>query len=332
MPGKNDFTALVLEETDGKITSSLQTLADDSLPDGDVTIDVAYSTLNYKDGMILAGLGNLVKNYPHVPGIDLVGTVSECSSPGFKPGDRVILTGFRVGEIHWGGYATRARVQSGWLVRVPDGLTVRRAMALGTAGLTAMMAVMVLEEHGLEQGGEVLVTGAAGGVGSVAVALLAALGHRVAASTGRPETHSYLKDLGAANIIERSELETPPQGSLGTERWAGAIDNVGGSTLATVLGTLSRGGSCAAVGLAAGPRLETTVIPFLLRGINLLGIDSGHCPMDRRRQAWRRLAAEMPMDKLDAMTSEAPLSGVADLGGKILQGQVRGRTVIDVQA
>ena len=331
MPGKNEFTALVLEETDGKVTSSLQTLADDSLPAGDVTIDVAYSTLNYKDGMILAGLGNLVKSYPHVPGIDLVGTVTDSSSPEYNPGDQVILTGWRVGEIHWGGYATRARVQSGWLVRVPDGLTLRRAMALGTAGLTAMMAVMVLEEHGLEQGGEVLVTGAAGGVGSVAVALLAALGHRVAASTGRSETHGYLRDLGAAAIIERSELETPPKGPLGSERWAGAIDNVGGSTLATVLGTLNRGGSCAAVGLAAGTWLETTVIPFLLRGVNLLGIDSSHCPVDRRRQAWRRLAAEMPMDKLDAMTSEAPLSGIADLGGKILQGQVRGRTVIDVQ-
>ena len=332
MPGKNDFTALVLEETDGEVTSSLQTLTDESLPDGDVTIDVAYSALNYKDGMILAGIGNMVKSYPHVPGIDLVGAVSLSSSPEFKPGDQVILTGWRVGEIHWGGYATKARARSGWLVRVPDGLTPRRAMALGTAGLTAMMSVMALEEHGLEQGGEVLVTGAAGGVGSVAVALLAALGHRVAASTGRPETHGYLRDLGAATLIDRTELETPPEGSLGPERWAGAIDNVGASTLATVLGTLCRGGSCAAVGLAAGPRLETTVIPFLLRGVNLLGIDSGHCPMDRRREAWRRLAAEMPMDKLDAMTSEAPLSGVADLGGKILQGRVRGRTVIDVRA
>ena len=192
------------------------------------------------------------------------------------------------------------------------------------------MSVMVLEEHGLVPNGEVLVTGAAGGVGSVAVALLAALGHRVAASTGRPETHGYLRDLGAATIIERSELETPPKGSLGSERWAGAIDNVGSSTLATVLGTLVRGGSCASVGLAAGPRLETTVIPFLLRGVNLLGIDSGFCPMDRRQRAWGRLAAEMPMDKLDAMTSEATLSEVAGLGGKILQGQVRGRTVIDV--
>ncbi len=332
MPGKNEFTALVLEESDGKVTSSLQTLSDDSLPDGDVTIDVAYSTLNYKDGMILAGLGNLVKSYPHVPGIDLVGTVSECRSLEFKPGDQVILTGWRVGEIRWGGYATRVRALSEWLVRVPDGLTVRRAMALGTAGLTAMMSVMVLEEHGLKPNGEVLVTGAAGGVGSVAVALLAALGHRVAASTGRAETHGYLKDLGAATIIERSELETPPKGPLGSERWAGAIDNVGGSTLATVLGTLNRRGSCAAVGLVAGPRLETTVIPFLLRGINLLGIDSGHCPIDQRRQAWRRLAADMPMDKLDAMTSEAPLSALPDLGGKILQGQVRGRTVIDVRA
>ncbi len=332
MPGKNEFTALVLELTDGKVTSSLQSLTEESLPDRDVTIDVVYSALNYKDGMILAGLGDMVKSCPHVPGIDLVGTVSESSSPDFKPGDQVILTGWRVGEIHWGGYATRTRAKSEWLVRVPDGLSAKRTMALGTAGLTAMMSLMALEEHGIEPNGEVLVTGAAGGVGSVAVALLAALGHRVAASTGRPETHDYLRDLGAAAIIERSELETPPKGSLGSERWAGAIDNVGASTLATVLGTLVRGGSCAAVGLAAGPRLETTVIPFLLRGVNLLGIDSGHCPLERRQQAWRRLATEMPMDKLDAMTSEAPLSGVAELGGKILQGQVRGRTVIDVRA
>lgn len=330
MPGKNEFTALVLEESDGKVTSSLQTLSDDALPDRDVTIDVAYSTLNYKDGMIVSGLGNMVKSYPHVPGIDLVGTVSDSQSPDFKPGDQVILTGWRVGEAHWGGYSTKARAKSEWLVRVPDGLSLKRSMALGTAGLTAMMSVMVLEEHGLVPGGEVLVTGAAGGVGSVAVALLASLGHRVAASTGRAETHDYLRDLGAAAIIDRPDLETPPKGSLGSERWAGAIDNVGGSTLATVLGTLVRGGSCASVGLAAGPRLETTVIPFLLRGVNLLGIDSGHCPMDRRIEAWRRLAAQVPMDKLDAMTTEAPLSEVADLGGKILQGQVRGRTVIDV--
>ncbi|HEB79866.1 MAG TPA: oxidoreductase [Rhodospirillales bacterium] len=324
------FTALVLEEDGG---SAIKTLDDDALPEGGVTVAVDYSSLNYKDGMVLNGLGNLVKSYPHVPGIDFAGTVEESESLDFKPGDEVILTGWRVGETHWGGYATRARVRPEWLVPLPQGLTLRRTMAIGTAGFTAMAAVMALEEHGLKAGGErqVLVTGAAGGVGGVAVALLSNLGHRVAASTGRSEAHAYLKDLGAAAIIERTELETPPKGPLGKERWAGAIDTVGGSTLATVLAGLASWASCAAVGLAAGSKLETTLIPFLLRGVNLLGMASASCPHERRLKVWKRLAADMPLDKLDSITTVAPLTQVTALGGKILQGQVRGRTVIDVR-
>ena len=332
MSQKNDFTALVLEETDGAVTSSIRTLADDSLPDGDVTVAVAYSTLNYKDGMILKGLGRLVRTYPHVPGVDFAGTVEASDSPKCKPGDKVILNGWRVGEMRWGGFATRARVRSEWLVPLPEGLSLKQSMAIGTAGFTAMLAVMALEQYGLtpEADGEVLVTGAAGGVGSVAVAILARLGYRVAASTGRAEAHDYLRDLGAASIVERTELETPPKGPLGTERWSAAIDNVGGVPLHTVLATLCRRGSCAAVGLAASPKLDSTVVPFLLRGVNLLGIDSVMCPLDQRLEAWRRLASQLPLDRLEAMTSVASLAGMDDLGGKILQGQVRGRVVVDV--
>jgi len=326
------FKALVLEEAGGKVAQSLQTLDDAALPEGNVTVAVKYSTLNYKDGMIVQGLGKLVRKYPHVPGIDFAGVVEKSESTQFKPGDEVVLTGNRVGEIHWGGFAAKARVKADWLVPLPKGLSLKQAMALGTAGFTAMLAVMALEEHGLKPGGEgeVLVTGAAGGVGSVAVALLARLGHRVAAGTGRAETHGYLKALGATAIVDRAELATPPKGPLGSERWAGAIDNVGGEQLGNVLASLRYWGSCAAVGLAGGIKLTTTVIPFLLRGINLLGIDSNTCPMARRRQAWARLAKDMPLDKLDAMTETVGLADVAGLAGKILQGQVRGRAVVDL--
>jgi acrylyl-CoA reductase (NADPH) len=326
------FKALVLEESGGKVAQSLQTLDDAALPEGDVTVAVKYSTLNYKDGMILQGLGKLVRKYPHVPGIDFAGVVEKSDSSKFKPGDDVVLTGNRVGEIHWGGFAAKARVKADWLVPLPKGLSLKQSMALGTAGFTAMLAVMALEEHGLKPGGdgEVLVTGAAGGVGSVAVALLSRLGHRVAAGTGRAETHDYLKSLGAATIVDRAELATPPKGPLGSERWSGAIDNVGGEQLGNVLASLRYWGSCAAVGNAGGIKFTTTVIPFLLRGINLLGIDSNTCPMARRREAWARLAKDMPLDKLDAMTGTVGLGEVAGLGGKILQGQVRGRTVVDL--
>ncbi len=334
MAAQDGFTALVLEESDGKVTSSIESLDDNTLPDGDVTVAVDYSTLNYKDGMIINGLGRIVRSYPHVPGIDFAGSVIESASPKFKPGDQVVLNGYRVGELHWGGLATKARVQADWLVPLPDGMTPRQAMAIGTAGYTAMLGVMALEDHGLapDAEGEVLVTGAAGGVGSIAVAILANLGYRVAASTGRAETHDYLRDLGAATIIERAELETPPKGPLGSVRWAGAIDSVGGTTLATVLATLAPWSSCAAIGLAAGHELNTSVMPFLLRGLNLLGIDSNTCPMEPRVTAWRRLARELPTDKLEKMTAEVPLAAVPELAGKILQGQVKGRTVVDVNA
>jgi acrylyl-CoA reductase (NADPH) len=334
MAGESGFTALVLDEAGGKVTSSIKTLQDDALPDGDVTVAVAYSDLNYKDGMVLNGIGRLVRTYPHVPGIDFVGTVESSDSPRFKPGDEVILTGWRVGEVHWGGYATRARVKSDWLVPLPPGMTMRQAMAIGTAGFTAMLAIMALEEHGLAPGnkGEVLVTGAAGGVGGIAIAILANLGYRVAASTGRADTHAYLRDLGAATIVDRAEFETPPKGPMGPERWSGVIDNVGGKSLGAVLAGICYWGSCASVGNAGGIAFESTVIPFLLRGINLLGIDSATCPAERRLVAWPRLARELPMDKLEAMTHVIPLAEAPAAAGRILKGQVRGRTVIDVRS
>ncbi|TVS00697.1 MAG: oxidoreductase [Rhodospirillales bacterium] len=329
-----EFRALVLEEADGKVSSRIDTLADSTLPDGDVVVSVMYSDLNYKDGMIVKGLGKLVRRYPHIPGIDFAGVVEESASPRFRPGDEVILTGWRVGEVHWGGYATRARVKSDWLVPLPAGMTLKQAMSLGTAGFTAMLAVMALEEHGLkpDNPGEVLVTGAAGGVGSVAVAVLASLGYRVAAGTGRAETAGYLKELGAVTIVAREELETPPKGPLGPERWSGVVDNVGGAMLGNVLASLAYWGSCAAVGNAGGITFSASVLPFLLRGVNLLGIDSATCPTERRLIAWPRLAKDLPVEKLDAMATVVPLSQVPDLAGKILKGLVKGRVVVDVRA
>ncbi len=327
------FKALVLEEVDGKVSADLRDLDDSALPEGDVTVAVEYSSLNYKDGMILNGLGRLVRNYPHVPGIDFAGTVEASDSPDYKPGDKVILTGWRVGEIHWGGYATKARVRAEWLVPLPDGMTTKRAMAIGTAGFTAMLAVIALEEHGLAPGhGEVLVTGAAGGLGSVAVAVLARLGHQVVASTGRAEAHGYLRDLGAAEIIDRAELADGPKRPLESERWAGAVDSVGSRTLAAVLAATRYRCSVAACGLAGGNDLPTTVLPFILRGVNLLGIDSVMCPAAPRREAWARLVRDLPLDKLDAATTVVPLGEVPDLGSEILKGRVRGRVVVDVNA
>jgi acrylyl-CoA reductase (NADPH) len=328
------FRALVLREREvGKVASTIEDLAEDALPPGDVTVAVQYSTLNYKDGLILQGLGRLVRKYPHVPGIDFAGTVETSASPEFKPGDPVLLTGWRVGELHWGGYAQKARAKAGQLVRLPDGLSAKRAMAIGTAGFTAMLAVMALEDHGLSPDkGDVLVTGAAGGVGSVAVAVLAKLGYRVAASTGRAETHDYLRGLGAAEIVDRATLAQPPAKPLEAERWAGAVDAVGSITLATILTQLKYGGSVAACGLAGGNDLPTTVIPFLLRGVNLLGIDSVMAPVERRRKAWERLVRDLPMDKLDAMIETVPLADLPGLAPKILKGGIRGRVVVDVNA
>jgi len=334
MTADNQFTAILLEQADDKVSARVQTMDDDRLPEGDVTVAIKYSTLNYKDGLILNGLGRLVRDYPHVPGIDCAGTVISSDSPDFKPGDDVIMTGWRFGETHWGGFATKTRVKSDWLVPLPAGMSLEQSMAIGTAGLTAMLSLMALEDHGLtpDKEGEVLVTGAAGGVGSIAVAVMSAQGYRVAASTGRADTHDYLKGLGAASIIDRAELAQAPRGPMASERWSGIIDNVGGEQLGNILASLAYWGSCASVGNAGGIKFTATVIPFLLRGINLLGIDSNTCPNDRRTAAWNRLARELPMDKLAQMTSTVGLAGVIDLAGEILQGQVRGRTVIDVNA
>jgi len=326
-----EFSALVLDETGGKVTAAIRRLATADLPAGDVTVAVEYSTLNYKDGMVLGGLGRLVRQYPHVPGIDFAGTVEASDNSAWKKGDKVILTGWRVGEVHWGGYAQKARVKGDWLVKLPDGLSTRRAMALGTAGLTAQLAILALEKHGLTPAaGEVLVTGAAGGLGSVATVLLSRLGYAVAASTGRSTEHDYLKRLGATVIVDRAELSTQPAKPLLAERWAGCVDSVGGTTLASVLASLKLHGAVASCGNAGGVELHTTVLPLLLRGIGVLGIDSAQCPTPLRVEAWSRLAAGMPGDLLDSISTEARLSDLPELGAKILRGEVRGRLVIDV--
>jgi acrylyl-CoA reductase (NADPH) len=325
------FKALVLSEKDGKVTSAIEDLPDDRLPEGDVLVRVHNSTLNYKDGLVLNGLGRLVKTYPHVGGVDFAGTVLESSHKDWKAGDQVILTGWRVGEIHWGGYAEKARVKGEWLVPLPQGLSTERAMAIGTAGLTAMLCVMALEEHGLRPDqGDVLVTGAAGGVGSVATAILAGLGYRVVASTGRAETHDYLNSLGAAEIIDRATIATPSGKPLESERWAAAVDSVGGATLAAILPQMKYKGAVAACGLAGGTKLETSVIPFIIRGVSLLGVDSVSCPIFRRRIAWARLTKDLPMAKLDAMIERATLEDLPRLGKAILDGQVKGRVVVDL--
>jgi len=325
------FRALVLHEEGGKVVPRIEPVDEALLPPGEVTVRVECSTLNYKDGLILQGLGRLVRNYPHVPGVDFAGTVERSESPEFAPGDPVILTGWRVGETQWGGYAEKARVKASYLVRRPDGLTARQAMAIGTAGFTAMLAVSALERHGLRPGsGDVLVTGAAGGVGNIAVSLLSRLGFRVVASTGRPELRSYLTELGAVELIDRATLAAKPSRPLDSERWAGAIDAVGGPTLVTILTQLKYRASVAACGLAGGSELPATVIPFLLRGVSLLGIDSVMCPRDERIEAWRRLVRDLPLDRLERMTQTVPLSALPDLASQILNGEVRGRTVVDV--
>jgi acrylyl-CoA reductase (NADPH) len=325
------FRALVLRSADGRaVTSAVESVDADALPAGDVVVDVEWSDLNYKDGLILTGQGRLVRDYPHVPGIDLAGTVRASGASGFAAGDRVILTGFRVGETHWGGYAERARVRSEWLVACPDGLSTRDAMVVGTAGFTAMQAIHALEAHGLTPGaGEVLVTGAAGGVGSMAVHLLARLGYTVAASTGRPETEGYLRELGATTIVSRAELAEAPTKPLLGARWAGCVDAVGGTTLAHVVHELDYGASVAACGLAGGAAVPVMVTPFLLRGVNLLGIDSVMCPLAHRVTLWNRVAGLVDAGALAAMTTVVGLGDLAGLGPSILAGQVRGRTVVD---
>lgn len=329
------FNALVVNKDaeSGKTNASVQSIDVSDLPDGDVLIDVEFSTVNYKDGLCIGPGGGLVRNYPHVPGIDFAGTVAESSDDRYKAGDRVVLTGWRVGEVHWGGYAQKARVKADWLVPLPDGLTTRQAMAVGTAGFTAMLAVMALETQGMVKGEKpVLVTGAAGGVGSVATAILANLGYNVAAVTGRAEASEYLTSLGATQIVAREELNETTKRPLESENWAGCVDAVGGDMLARVLGQMCYGASVAAVGLAGGAGLPATVIPFLLRGVNLLGIDSVMQPYENRLAAWQRIASDLPMDKLEAMINPATLSDLPSLGSDILKGQVRGRVVVDVNA
>lgn len=325
--------ALVVEkDEEGKTSAGVRDIDEAMLPEGNVTVAVEYSTVNYKDGLCIGPGGGLVRNYPHVPGIDFAGTVEASLDERYKPGDSVVLTGWRVGEVHWGGYAEKARVNADWLVPLPQTLTTRQAMAVGTAGFTAMLAVMALEEHGLSTGqGEVLVTGAAGGVGSVATAILANLGYEVAAVTGRPETAEYLTGLGATRIVPRDELNETTKRPLEAETWAGCVDAVGGAMLARVLGQMKYGASVAAVGLAGGAGLPATVIPFLLRGVNLLGIDSVMKPFDARLAAWQRIASDLPMDKLEAMVHPATLEDLPQLGADILKGQVKGRVVVDVR-
>ncbi|MDO9418407.1 MDR family oxidoreductase [Pararhizobium sp.] len=327
------FTALLVDKADdGAVSQTITMLEDSRLPEGDVTVAVDYSTLNYKDGLCLAAKGGLVRTFPHVPGVDFSGTVEQSDDPRYSRGDKVILTGWRVGEVRWGGYATRARVKADWLVPLPDGLTTRQAMAIGTAGLTAMLAVIALQNNGLQRGkGEVLVTGASGGVGSVAVAVLARLGYAVAAVTGRPETADYLRELGAATIIDRAEISQPSPKPLESERWAGVIDAVGGEMLGRALKQMKHGAAAAAIGLAGGAAIPSfTVTPFLLRGIKLIGIDSVQCPFEQRVQAWDRLVSGLPLDKLDAMIVDKGLADLPALGRDILRGAIQGRVVINV--
>lgn len=327
------FRALIVDKDEtGAIAHSIEEISKERLPEGgDVTIAVEYSTLNYKDGLCLTGAGGLVRTYPHVPGIDFAGTVEASEDSRYKPGDKVVLTGWRVGEVWWGGYAQKARVKADWLVPLPDGLSAKQAMAVGTAGFTGMLAVMALEDHGLTPDqGEVLVTGAAGGVGSVATAILANLGYHVAGVTGRPATADYLKDLGAETVVAREELSEPSKRPLESERWTGCIDAVGGVMLSRVLAQMKYGASVAAVGLAGGMTLETTVIPFLLRGVNLLGIDSVMQPYENRVIAWQRITTDLPIDKLETMVQPATLSDLPTLGAAILKGQIKGRVVVDV--
>jgi len=326
---EDDFRALVLEQADGAPTATIRRLKDSDLPEGDVTVAVSHSGLNYKDGLILKGLGGLVRRYPHVPGIDFAGTVIESRAAEYAPGDSVILTGWRVGEAHWGGYAERARVRAEWLVKMPDGFDAFHAMALGTAGFTAMLAVIALEVAGVAPGSdEVLVTGASGGLGGIAVALLSQRGYTVAAATGRAGSAERLKALGAASVIDRAEVSGPPARPLLSARWMGCIDAVGGAALPSVLAALRYGGAVAACGNAGGNDFAASVLPFILRGVRLLGIDSVMCPLPRRQEAWRRLARDMPMAALDSLATTVALEDLPHLADQILAGQTEGRIVV----
>ncbi len=328
------FNALVVnKDEDEKTSAAVEQISVDQLPEGNVTVAVEYSTVNYKDGLCIGSGGGMVRNYPHVPGIDFSGTVEASDDDRYSPGDKVILTGWRVGEVQWGGYSQKARVNADWLVPLPELISSKQAMAIGTAGLTAMLAIIALEQHGLQKSnGSMLVTGGSGGVGSVAIAILSKLGYEVATVTGRPESADYLKSLGASIIVPREELNEAIKRPLEKQVWSGCVDTVGGEMLARVFGQMFYGSSVAAVGNAGGARLPASVMPFILRGVNLLGIDSVMQPYQNRLKAWERLASDLPMDKLEAMITPATLSDLPQLGVDILKGQVRGRVVVDVNA
>jgi acrylyl-CoA reductase (NADPH) len=326
------FRALYAEQVDGRPRVALTSLGDEALPEGEVTLDVAYSSLNYKDGLALTGKGKILRKLPLVPGIDVAGTVRASTSPAFKPGEAVFATGWNLGESLWGGFTQRTRVKAAHLQRLPAGLDLKRAMAFGTAGFTAMLCVDALEQAGsLKSGREVVVTGAGGGVGSVAVALLAALGQKVAASTGRPELRDWLLSLGASSLVDRSELaqKGPP---LATERWGAGVDSVGGQTLATVLSQTAYHGAVAACGLAGGADLPGSVFPFILRAVRLLGVESVFVPMEERERVWKRMVELFPKEKLDASTTVVPMSRLLEVAQDIVAGKTRGRVVVDVNA
>lgn len=329
------FKALVLRQEGDKVRNAIEELQIGDLPEGDVLVAVEYSSLNYKDAMAVTGTGKIVRQYPMVPGIDLAGTVLESKSPFYKAGDKVVLTGWSVGERYWGGYTQRARVNSNWLVPLPEGLDTHHAMAIGTAGFTAMLCVMTLEEAGLKPGsGTILVTGAAGGVGSVAVAILSYLGFRVAVLTapGQEDTHEYLEELGATDFVAGPEWTVQPK-PLETQRWAGAIDTVGGRVLARVLAEMHYGGCVANCGLAGSTDLPTTVMPFILRAVSLRGVDSVMCPIHRRKTAWSRLVRDLPVSTLDMITPKViTLNDLPACSADLLSGKIRGRLIVDVRA
>lgn len=325
------FQAIVIDKQDETQTASLTQMSEDQLPEGDVLVDVAYSTLNYKDALALTNSAPIIRKYPLVPGVDFSGVVAESSNPDFKPGDRVVLNGWGVGEKHSGGLGAKARVKGEWLVHLPDAISLRQAMAIGTAGYTAMLCVLALEDNGITpESGEVVVTGAAGGVGSVAIALLAAKGYQVAAVTGRANAEAeYLTSLGATSIVERAELEGKVR-PLSKERWAAGIDVVGSTMLANLLSAIQYRGTVAACGLAGGMDLPSTVAPFILRGVTLAGVDSVMCPKSDREAAWTRLASDLDMEKLSTMEMEVSLDKVIETAPQFLNGQVRGRVIVPV--
>ncbi|HOP17253.1 MAG: oxidoreductase [Gammaproteobacteria bacterium] len=326
------FKALVLTQEDGKTVSTVKQLGNDDLPEGDVLLAVEYSSLNYKDGLAITGKGKIVRQWPLVPGIDLAGNVLESTSSDYAVGDKVVLTGWSVGEKYWGGYSQRQRVQSQWLVPLPAGMDTRQAMAIGTAGFTAMLCVMTLEEAGVTPDkGPVVVTGATGGVGSIAVAILHKLGFQVTAVSGKPDAEGFLRDLGASEILTRDEMSKPPR-PLEGQRWAGAVDTVGSTMLARVIAETHYNGCVAACGLAGGFDLPTTVMPFILRNVSLRGVDSVSCPVERRKQAWQRLVSDLPAQALGEIGQVANLEQLPELAEKITNGAIRGRVIVDLNA